>query len=66
MLVLFYHGIGVLIMLVGSFAIKNIIPGYEEPSRPVSLSIASALLAEPIEEILFFGILFCTPGNPLV
>jgi hypothetical protein len=66
MLVLFYHGIGVLIMLVGSFAIKNIISGYEEPSRPVSLSIASELLAEPIEEILFFGILFCTPGNPLV
>jgi hypothetical protein len=53
-------------MLVESFAIKNIISGYEEPSRPVSLSIASALLAEPIEEILFFGILFCTPGNPLV
>jgi hypothetical protein len=48
------------------FAIENIISGYEEPSRPVSLSIASALSAEPIEEILFFGILFCTPGNPLV
>lgn len=65
MMVLFYHGIGVLIILVGSFAIENIISGYEEPSRPVSLSIASALSAEPIEEILFFGILFCTPGNPL-
>jgi hypothetical protein len=53
-------------MLVGSFAIKNIISGYEEPLRPVSLSIASALLAAPIEEILYYGILFCTPGNPLV
>jgi hypothetical protein len=66
MMVLFYHSIGVLVMLVGSFAIENIISDYEEPSRPISISIASALSAEPIEEILFFGILFYTLGNPLV
>ena len=66
MMILFYHGIGILIIHVGSFAIENIISGYEEPSRPVSLSTTSALSAEPIEEILFFGILFCTPGNSLV
>lgn len=40
-----YHGIGVLIMLVGSFAIENIILDYEAPSRPIPISIASALPA---------------------
>jgi hypothetical protein len=50
MMVLFYHGIGVLLMPVGSFATENIISGYEEPSQPVSLSIASALSAEPMRK----------------
>jgi hypothetical protein len=63
-MLLFYHGIGVLIMFIGTFIIENVVPEYEEPSIP--LSIISVVSAGPIEEILFFGIPFYVLGNHLV
>ena len=67
MMVLFYHGIGILAMLLGTFVVERfMIPDYEEPSRPTPLSIISVLSAGPIEETLFFGIPFYTLGNPFV
>lgn len=67
LMVLFYHGIGILIMFVGTFLLENaFIPDYEAPSRPAPLSFVSVLSAGPIEEILFFGIPFYASGNHLV
>ena len=67
MMVLFYHGIGIVVMLLGTLIVERvIIPGYEEPSRPIPLSIISVLSAGPIEETLFFGIPFYTLGNPFI
>lgn len=67
MMVLFYHGIGILVMLSGTFIVERIIiPDYEEPSRPTPLSIISVLSAGPIEETLFFGVPFYTLGNTLI
>ncbi|HEX2013989.1 MAG TPA: CPBP family glutamic-type intramembrane protease [Nitrososphaera sp.] len=58
---LFYHGIGVVLLLVGSAIFNLVIPDYEQPSIPRSLS--SVLAAGPIEETIFFGIPFYVFGN---
>lgn len=59
-------GIGILIMLVGTFLLEYIfMPEYEEPSRPGPLSIFSVISEGSTEEILFFGIPFYASGNYL-
>lgn len=63
-MLLFYHGVGVLIMAIGTFIIERIVPEYQEASVP--LSIISVLAAGPIEEILFFGLPFYVLGHYLI
>lgn len=63
-MLLFYHGIGLLFMLIGASVAEKVIPDYKEPSIP--LSIASVLSAGPIEETVFFGIPFYVMGNHFV
>lgn len=60
-MLLFYHGIGFGLLLVGSTIIDQVIPDYEQPSVPRSL--LSVLSAGPIEETVFFGIPFYVFGN---
>ncbi len=63
-MLLFYHGIGVLIMILGTLIIEQLVPSYQEAS--IQLSIISVLSAGPIEEILFFGLPFYIFGNHLI
>ena len=63
-MLLFYHGIGILIMIIGTTIIQNLVPEYQDVSVP--LSIISVLSAGPIEEILFFGLPYYIFGNHLV
>lgn len=60
-MLLFYHGIGFVLLLIGSTIIDQVIPDYEQPSIPRSL--LSVLSAGPIEETMFFGIPFYVFGN---
>jgi hypothetical protein len=60
-MLLFYHGIGIGLLLVGSAAIEQFLPDHEEPSIPRSLS--GVLAAGPLEETIFFGIPFYVAGN---
>jgi hypothetical protein len=60
-MLLFYHGIGILLLLVGSYTIEQIIPNYKEPAIPRSLT--GVLTAGPIEETIFFGIPFYWIGS---
>ena len=60
-MLLFYHGLGVVLLLGGSALIQLAIPDYEEPSVPRSL--VSVLAAGPIEETIFFGIPYYIFGN---
>ncbi|HJS68903.1 MAG TPA: CPBP family glutamic-type intramembrane protease [Nitrososphaera sp.] len=60
-MLLFYHGIGIGLLLAGSPIIEQAIPDYEEPDIPRSLF--SVLAAGPFEETLFFGIPFYAFGN---
>jgi hypothetical protein len=63
-MLLFYHGIGFILMLIGTSVVEKVFLDYEEPSRPLYLSLV--LSAGPIEETLFFGIPFYVFGNHLV
>jgi hypothetical protein len=63
-MLLFYHGVGILIMIIGTTIIQNLVPEYQDVSVP--LSIISVLSAGPIEEILFFGLPYYIFGNHLV
>lgn len=63
-MLLFYHGIGLLLMLIGSSVADKVISDYKEPSIPLSLT--SVLSAGPIEETIFYGIPFYVFGNNLV
>ncbi|MGI0001729.1 MAG: CPBP family glutamic-type intramembrane protease [Nitrososphaeraceae archaeon] len=63
-MLLFYHGIGILIMTLGTVIIEHLVPEYQDASVP--LSIISVLSAGPIEEILFFGLPYYIFGNHLV
>ncbi len=60
-MLLFYHGIGIGLLLAGTSILQLIIPEYEEPSVPRSLLMV--LTAGPIEESIFFGIPFYVFGN---
>ena len=61
---LFYHGLGLILMYVGSFFATSIISDYESPQFPVSiiLAISSGLL----EESIFFGMPYYMTGNPVI
>jgi membrane protease YdiL (CAAX protease family) len=60
-MLLFYHGIGVALLLTVSPLIEIVLPDYEHPSIPRSLS--AVLAAGPLEETIFFGIPFYIFGN---
>src|SRR5687768_8740373 len=60
---LFYHGIGIILSLIGTLIIDNSMPGYEEPNPP--LFMFPVILAGPIEESIFFGIPFYLFNNNL-
>ena len=61
-MLLFYHGIGLVLLLAGSFFVDLLFPGTKEPTVPRSL--AGVLSAGPLEESIFFGIPFYILGNP--
>jgi membrane protease YdiL (CAAX protease family) len=63
-MLLFYHGIGFILMLIGTSVIEKVFLDYEEPSRPLYLHLV--LAAGPIEETIFFGIPFYVFGNNFV
>ena len=60
-MLLFYHGIGILLLLAVTPLIEQVLPDYEQPSIPRSL--LSVLAAGPLEETIFFGIPFYIFGN---
>ncbi len=60
-MLLFYHGIGILLLLAVTPLIEQALPDYEQPSIPRSL--LSVLAAGPLEETIFFGIPFYIFGN---
>lgn len=60
-MLLFYHGIGIGLLLAGSAVIEQALPDYEEPNIPRSL--LGVLAAGPFEETIFFGIPFYAFGN---
>ena len=61
---LFYHGLGMILMYIGSFFAANVISDYEIPQFPVSivLAISSGLL----EESIFFGMPYYLTSNPMI
>jgi len=61
---LFYHGLGLILMYMGSFFATSVISDYEIPQFPVSLSLA--LSSGLLEESVFFGIPYYITGNPLM
>ena len=63
-MLLFYHGVGLLLMLIGTSVTQKVISDYKEPSIP--LSLISVLSAGPIEETVFYGIPFYVFGNNFV
>ena len=63
-MLLFYHGMGVFLMLAGTSITQQLISNYKAPSIP--LSIISVLSAGPIEETIFFGIPFYLFENHFV
>ncbi|MGC2426292.1 MAG: CPBP family glutamic-type intramembrane protease [Nitrososphaeraceae archaeon] len=61
-MLLFYHGIGLLLMLIGTSIAEKVIVNYNDRSIPRS-SLISVLAAGPIEETVFFGIPYYLFGN---
>jgi len=60
-MLLFYHGIGIVLLLIGSSIIEQVLPGHEEPS--IQRSLSGVIAAGPLEETIFFGIPFYVSGN---
>jgi membrane protease YdiL (CAAX protease family) len=60
-MLLFYHGVGVVLLLGGMTLIELALPSHEEPT--VERSLISVIAAGPIEESIFFGIPFYVFGN---
>jgi len=60
-MLLFYHGLGIALLLVGTAVIELAIPSHEEPTTERSL--IEVLGAGPVEETIFFGIPFYIFGN---
>jgi len=63
-MLLFYHVMGLVLMLIGTFVAQKVISDYKEPVIP--LSLVSVLSAGPTEETMFFGIPFYIFGNHFV
>ncbi|MFZ0329250.1 MAG: CPBP family glutamic-type intramembrane protease [Nitrososphaeraceae archaeon] len=63
-MLIFYHLIGVLLLLVGSVVLQYSMTGYAEPRIPRYL--APVVAAGPIEESVFFGIPFYATGNQFI
>jgi len=61
---LFYQGLGLILMYVGSFFAANVISDYEIPQFPVSISLA--LSSGLLEESVFFGMPYYMTGNPVI
>lgn len=61
---LFYHGLSLILMYAGSFLATNVMPDYEIPQFPVSISLA--LSSGLLEESVFFGIPYFLSGNPFL
>lgn len=61
LMLMFYHAIGVLLLLFGSTIIQYSLSGYVGPSIPRYL--APVIAAGPIEESIFFGIPYYAIGN---
>jgi hypothetical protein len=61
---LFYHGLGLVLMYLGSYFANSLISNYTIPDIPVSMSLA--LSSGVLEESVFFGIPFYLSGNPLI
>ena len=61
-MLLFYHGIGFVLTLAGTYLADQLVPDYEAPK--ISRSLIPVLTAGPIEETIFFGIPFYLLGNP--
>ena len=61
---LFYHGLSLILMYLGSFLATSVITDYEIPQFPVSISLA--LSSGLLEESVFFGIPYFLSGNPLI
>lgn len=61
---LFYHGLGLILMYLGSFLATITIPDYEVPQIPLSMFLA--ISAGVLEESIFFGIPYYFSGNPIV
>lgn len=63
-MLMFYHGIGLALLLIGTLLLNSFAPAHQEPTLQRSLS--SVLTAGPIEESIFFGIPFYISGNTFV
>ena len=61
---LFYHGLGIILLYLGSSLAASTIPDYETPQFPVSILLAAS--AGLLEESIFFGIPYYMTGSPLV
>ena len=61
---LFYHGLGLILMYVGSIFVTSIIPDYEIPQIPVSISLT--LSSGLLEESIFFGMPYYMTGHPMI
>ncbi|NIP61990.1 MAG: CAAX protease [Nitrosopumilaceae archaeon] len=60
----FYHVVGLAFMYSGSAAVTVLVPDYEVPTIPVSISLAVS--AGAVEEALFFGIPFYIINHPMI
>ena len=63
-MLLFYHALGLLLMLAGTSLVAYIDPAREEPI--VERNLFNVLSAGPIEETVFFGIPYYALGNPYI
>lgn len=63
-MVLFYHTVGVVLLILGSTLLQSVVTDYKEPGKPIS--VISVIFAGPVEETLFFGIPFYATGNNIV
>ncbi len=63
-MLLFYHGIGMSLLLLGTTLVQTAITNYQTPTLPHYLSLV--LAAGPTEETLFFGLPYYAFGNHYV
>jgi len=63
-MVIFYHLIGIILVILGTAVIQSLVTNYKEPVKPIT--VTSVIFAGPIEETLFFGIPLYVTGNNLV